>query len=70
MLIEVEGICKRGKIVPLGDLEIEDNTKVIINVPEKKRKKSFLSLAGVWKDDHKTYETFKTVYKERDKLAY
>ena len=66
---EIEGIYKDGKIVPLEDIEIGENTKVTINIltPEKK-KKSLLSLAGVWKDDDKTYNTFKGVFKNRNKF--
>jgi predicted DNA-binding antitoxin AbrB/MazE fold protein len=68
MVIAVEGIWKHGKIIPLEDIDLEENTKVTISIPEPKKKKSILDLAGVWKDDDETYETFKNIYKERAKF--
>ncbi len=49
MTIEVEGIYKNGRIVPLKKINLEENTKVLIKVSDKSKKKAF-SLAGAWKD--------------------
>ena len=70
MATEIEGIWKHGKIIPLEDLDLEENTKVMISVaPEKpKSRKSLLSLAGVWKEDDETYLIFKGVYQDRKKF--
>lgn len=66
MVIAVEGVWKHGKVVPLDDLKLEEDTPVIINILERgKRSKSLRHLAGVWKDDDETYETFRRVYSER-----
>ncbi len=66
---EIKCICKNGKIIPLDDVGLEENAKVIINVlSSEKTKKHLLSLAGVWKDDDKTYNTFKGVLKNRNKF--
>ena len=61
MTIAVEGIWKHGKILPLEDIDLKEDTKVTITITEtrKKNKKSLLDLAGVWKDDDKTYKIFK-----------
>ncbi len=65
MTLAIEGIWKGGKIVPLEDVELEEDTKVVINLPEKKSKSSLLKLAGVWKNDDATYNLFKKVYEDR-----
>lgn len=49
MTIEVEGVYKKGKIVPLKKINLEENTKVLIKVSGKLKKKAF-SLAGAWRD--------------------
>ncbi len=50
MTLAIEGIWKGGKIVPLEDIELEEDTKVkvIINVIGSTGKTK--SLAGAWKD--------------------
>ncbi len=65
MTLAIEGIWKGGKIVPLEDVELGENTKVMINLPENKSKNSLLKLAGVWKNDDATYNIFKRVYENR-----
>ena len=51
MVIAIEGVWKNGKIIPLDDVELEENTKVIINILEKpKEEKKTFQLAGAWKD--------------------
>lgn len=50
MSLAIEGIWKGGKIVPLEDVELEEDTKIKITInvisPAMKTK----TLAGVWKD--------------------
>ena len=65
----VEAVWKDGKIIPLEEVHLEDNTKITLFFERKKKKKDFLSLAGVWKDDDETYNTFKKVYKERSTFS-
>ena len=67
MTIEIEAVWKHGKIIPLEKIEIDENTKVTVSIPEKKGKKS---LAGAWKDykskDGKTLnEVAREIYGER-----
>ncbi len=70
MTTEIKGIWKHGKAVPLTDIEVEENTNVVINIPSRTSKHlfSFQSLAGVWKKDDETYSCFKKVYNERSKF--
>ena len=69
MTITIEGVWKHGKIVPLNDIDFEKNTKLIINILDKKKdSKSLLKLAGTWKDYDATYNVFKKVYSSREKF--
>lgn len=62
----IEAVWKSGRIIPLADVKVEDNTHVFVTVPVAKSKKHpLLSLAGVWKDDDKTYNIFKKVIEGR-----
>lgn len=68
MNLAIEGIWKRGKIIPLEDIMLDENTKVIITINEKKKYKR--SLAGTWKNyrtkDGKTIEDLKNeIYHNR-----
>lgn len=66
MADKIEGIWKNGKIIPLMEMDLEENTKVTITVLDKeKNKESLMDLAGIWKSDNETYEVFKGVFKER-----
>ena len=69
MATEVEGIYRDGKILPVREIKLEENTKVLIQVPTRLKKKH-VSLAGSWKN----YKTFdgkdlgwlkKEIYKAR-----
>lgn len=65
----IEGLWRDGKIIPLEDVDAEENTKVTITFPEEKRSHaSLLSLAGVWKNDTPTYNLFREVYNKRGKF--
>lgn len=47
----IEAVWKGGKIIPLNDIEVADETRVFVTLPVKEKKKStLLSLAGVWKN--------------------
>ncbi|HLC90980.1 MAG TPA: antitoxin AF2212-like protein [Candidatus Nanoarchaeia archaeon] len=67
MTLDIEGVWKEGKIVPLKKLELKEGALVHLRVMEKKPKASgsLMDLAGVWKDDDDTYTIFKKVYNER-----
>jgi len=49
MATEIEGIYKDGKILPLEEIKLEENTKVFISIPAKLKEKP-ISLAGAWKN--------------------
>lgn len=70
----IEAVWKDGKIVPVGEVEVDVEEGIIftvtISLPEKPRK-SILSLAGVWKNfrtwDGKTIDVVKEeIYKSRN----
>ncbi|MBI4981463.1 DUF104 domain-containing protein [Candidatus Woesearchaeota archaeon] len=63
-MVTIDGIWKKGTVLPLSKVKVVDGTVVTILIPEKKKKK-ITSLAGIWKDDDETYETFMSVYRER-----
>ena len=47
----------------MGDINLEEDTIVTISVPEeKKNTKALLELAGTWKNNDETYNTFLNVY--------
>ncbi len=50
MTLAIEGIWKGGKIVPLDDVELEENTKIRITINVIGGKGKTKSLAGAWKD--------------------
>ncbi len=47
----IEGIYKEGAIMPIGNVKLKNNTKVIITIPEQKpaSKKHVKSLEGIGK---------------------
>ncbi|HIG93964.1 TPA: DUF104 domain-containing protein [Candidatus Woesearchaeota archaeon] len=74
MSIEIEGIWKDGKIIPLDELELEEDTKVFITIPAIVGEKiSLPKLAGAWKDyrtkDGKNLEDLKKEIFESRKIT-
>lgn len=49
MTMQIEGIYKNGKILPSKEIKLENNTKVLIVILDKFKKKTS-SLAGAWKN--------------------
>ena len=66
MAIAVEGIYKKGMIKPLKDINIEDNSKVIITILDKGKKSSLMELAGIWKNRKDIDKRFKEILKDRE----
>lgn len=66
MTIAVEGIYKKGIIKPLRDVDIEDNSKVIITIFDKRKKGSLMELAGIWRDRKDIDKRFKEILKDRE----
>ncbi len=70
MATEIEGIYKNGKILPMEEIKLEENTKVLISIPAAELKKKPISLAGAWRD-YKTMDgknigwLKKEIYKSR-----
>lgn len=50
MTLAIEGIWRGGKIVPLEDVELEENTKIKVTINVMSGKGKTKSLAGAWKD--------------------
>jgi len=68
MSTDIEGIYKDGVIKPLGNVKLEDNTKVVITI-KNKMKNSLLEFAGVWKNRKDINSRFKKILKEREKFS-
>ena len=68
MVTAIEGVWKHGRVVPLMDVKVEEDTRVIINVLEERKKKDLLAYAGAWKNDDQTYTLFRKVYEDRKNL--
>ncbi|MBI2146963.1 hypothetical protein HYU19_00620 [Candidatus Woesearchaeota archaeon] len=49
MAIEIDAVWKDGKILPLDNISLDNNTRVTIHLPEINRGEK-KSLAGAWKD--------------------
>lgn len=65
----ITAVWKEGKIIPLKNVDLEEDTVLTITIPvRKKPKRDIMSLAGVWKDDDETYNTFGGIYKNRGKF--
>lgn len=62
----IEAVWRNGRIIPLEEVEVENNTHVVVTIPIKENKSGLLELAGVWKNDDETYDVFKKVIKERE----
>ena len=50
MSIAIKGVWKGGKIMPLEEIEVEEDTPVDIHIPTSKKKRNISALAGAWKD--------------------
>ena len=68
MATEIEGIYKNGKILPTEEIKLEENTKVIVTIPDYGKKKSNIKeLIGTWKDTKEMDSIFKNILKRRHK---
>ncbi len=48
----------------------ESFSDVVLKLAERKRKKSIMRFAGIWKDDKEIDKIFKNILKERHKTVY
>ena len=63
----IEGIYKDGMIKPLEEVKLENNTRVIIIIKEKRKKEmSLMDLAGVWRNRKDIDSRFREILKERE----
>lgn len=70
MATEIEGIYKNGKILPLEDIKLEENAKVIVTISDYTRKKSNMrELIGAWKNVKEMDSIFRDIVKRRHRDA-
>ncbi|MBI2129792.1 DUF104 domain-containing protein [Candidatus Woesearchaeota archaeon] len=68
MATEVEGIYKNGKILPVNDIKLEENTKVTVVIHDHLKKKAFMEkLIGVWENVKEMDGIFNDILKRRHK---
>ncbi len=72
MTTEIEGVWRHGRIVPLDNVDLEEETKVLISVVAEKKVK-LPELAGAWKDyrtkDGKTLDDVKKEIYDSRKIS-
>ena len=71
MTATIEGIYKKGMIMPLKNIKLKENTKVDITIKDKKSDKGLMKYAGAWKDytafDGRTLNDVKeSIYTDRE----
>ncbi|MDO8740007.1 MAG: DUF104 domain-containing protein [Candidatus Woesearchaeota archaeon] len=68
MATEIEGIYKNGKILPMNDIKLEENTKVTVMIHDHTKNKSFMrKLIGAWENVKEMDGIFNDILKRRHK---
>lgn len=68
MATEIEGIYKNGKILPMNDIKLEENTKVTVMIHDNTKNKSFMrKLIGAWENVKEMDGIFSDILKRRHK---